>query len=666
MKRRFHIVFFLAIFQCLCFSVKGALGVEALFDVSRDETFFDFPYPSDAFYRQGDGINLSGYPLGATPVSKKLIRNYVDRLHESSFGFGLNSAVYFRFSEDIQDLPESIDDPSAKHPVFIFSLEENPVYVPLYLKYYQHGFGDPVIPSNLLVLLPQPGAGFRSGVRYAAVVTKGLKDAEGNEVERSAEFDAWIRGDDDLCSLIDPGLLLEGLASTGLRPEEVVCATVFTTIDLTGAYELIRDDLYERLEGPPYDEVTRFREVKRLVVHQGKTPSGKRARVYTAEYTDGTSEDTYFSGFRTKEDIIDLSRGNFPHRVFELYIYTPNYQGRLDERPYGSKKPWQDLNYRTGRIKFEQTEEGELVLDVEPEPESIRITLLIPRDDEGGMKSGCPVIIWDHGTGGSAYSPIRRLSYEDNMRRPLEVYAKHGVAVVGIDGPLHGKRYEMVDHGYMVAWNYFNMLNYYAFQGNLMQGGVDSAAVYHFVRNILNDFLARDDVLARGDLLNPEVAIKGGHSLGGIVSHMGLYMADYDAAILSGDGEKWPLSLLDTKHRKQYQFMAGMMTGSPPWTWKRIDGFHPHVNLILTWLEPANPVNYCYDTYVPITFFAGKGDTHVSNRSTYALDRACPYSRLIMFEPSGDYDSHYCTWREDKAVQEFENFFKEFFESNPR
>ena len=64
------------------------------------------------------------------------------------------------------------------------------------------------------------------------------------------------------------------------------------------------------------------------------------------------------------------------------------------------------------------------------------------------MKNNCPVIIWDHGTGGSAYSPIRRLSPDDNMRRPLEVYARYGVAVVGIDGPLHGKRYEMVDRGY--------------------------------------------------------------------------------------------------------------------------------------------------------------------------------------------------------------------------
>ena len=59
----------------------------------------------------------------------------------------------------------------------------------------------------------------------------------------------------------------------------------------------------------------------------------------------------------------------------------------------------------------------------------------------------------------------------------------------------------------------------------------------------------------------------------------------------------------------------------------------------------------------PVTFFAGLDDSHVSNESTYALNLACPDSRVVMFQPSGDYDSHYCTWREDAAVEEFDLFF---------
>ncbi len=638
---------------------------EALFDLSRSKSFWDFPFPSDAFHRPGQGVDLSGYPAGATPISRRLISDYLDRMKESCLGFGLNSSVYFRFSGPIQGLPARIDRPSALDPVFIFSLEQDPAFIPLKLRFYKFSLGDPALASNLLVLLPQPGAAFQSHTTYAAVVRKSLKDEDGQTINRPGEFDAWIKGEDSpLSSLLDPAPFLACLARIGLNPDDVIVATVFTTMDLTGAYDLIKADLYHRLEQAPYDQVIQFHEVKRLLVHQGKTPSGRRAKVYTAEYADGEKEDTYFSGVRAREDIIDFSQRDFPHRVFELYIYTPNYQGRLSDRPYGLKMPWRDGRLRTGRIIFKESGDGRLSLEAEPEP--IRFTLLVPRNEAGKMKTNCPVIIWDHGTGGSAYSPIRRLSPEDNMRRPLEVYARYGVAVVGIDGPLHGKRYEMKDEGYKLAWNYFNMLNIYAFQGNLMQAGVDSAAVYHFVRHHLNDFLAREDVLGREDILDPELAIKGGHSLGGIVSHMGLYMADYDAALLSGDGEKWPLSLLDTANRRQYQMLAGMLIGSPPWAYKRLDEFHPLVNLLLTLLEPANPVNYCYHTDTPVTFFAGKGDTHVSNASTYALDRACPNSRVIMFEPSGDYDSHYCTWREDAAVKEFDKFFAELFEDNPR
>jgi hypothetical protein len=659
------------VFLCVpVLSVHGA-GAEAgavyaLFDFERSESFWDFPYPSDAFYRPGRGIDLAGFPAGPSPVSKKVVNNYVDRLGESSLGFGLNSAVYFRLSGPIRELPAELFEPSADDPVFIMSLDDEVEFIPIKLRFYRRSYGDPAIASNLLAVVPRPGRAFQGDTAYAAIIRRGLLDADGRAVQRPPAFDAWMNENDpELCGLLDPAPLVAALSRVGLSPDDVLVATVFTTMDLTGAYDLIKDDLYRRLEGPPYDRVIRFNEVKSLRVRQGLTPSRKPAMVYTSEYADGTEERTYFMGAGTKKDVIEFD-DEFPHRVFELYIHTPNYQGPLSDRPYGKKLIWRDLNVKTGRVRFEQSGDGRLKLLAGPEPEPIRITLLIPRDPNGGLKSNCPVLIWDHGTGGSAYSPIRRLSPEDDMRRPLEVYAKHGVAVVGIDGPLHGKRYEMVDQGYVLAWDYFNMLNIYAFQGNLMQGGVDSAAVYNFVRNHLNDFLAGEDALSQGDLLDPERAIKGGHSLGGIVSHMGLYMADYDAALLSGDGEKWPLSLFDTKNRKSYQVYFGLLFGTPLWALGRIDEFHPDINLFLTLLEPANPVNYCYNTDTPITFFAGKDDSHVSNQSTYALDRACPNSKVIMFEPSEKYDSHYCTWREERAVEEFDLFISEFLENHPQ
>jgi hypothetical protein len=673
MKRGLFRGVLMAALVCLGASYLPARGaaveadpVYALFDFERTESFWDFPCPSDAFYRPGRGIDLAGYPAGHSPVSRKAVNNYVGRLGESSFGFGLNSAVYFRMSGPIRELPGELFEPSAADPVFIVSLADAPSFIPLKLKVYRSSLGDPAVAPNLIAVVPRLGLAFQSNTTYAAVIRRGLMDSRGRAVQRPPAFDSWINGDDpELCALLDPAPFISALSRIGLSPDDVLVATVFTTMDLTGAYDLVKKDMYRRLERPPYDRVIKFREVKSLRVHQGRTPSRKSAMVYTVQYADGTEEHTYFMGMGTKEDIIEFN-DDFPHRVFELYIHTPNYQGPLSDRPYGKKLIWRDLNVRTGRIGFEQGPDGELKLLTEPEPEPIRITLLIPRDENGGMKKNCPVIIWDHGTGGSAYSPIRRLSPDDDMLRPLKVYANHGVAVVGIDGPLHGKRYETVDQGYVLAWDYFNMLNIYAFQGNLMQGGVDSAAVYHFVRKHLNHYLAGNDVLGRGDLLDPERAIKGGHSLGGIVSHMGMYMAGYDAALLSGDGEKWPLSLLDTKNRNEYQAYFGVLLGTPVWAWNRIDEFHPNINLFLTLLEPANPVNYCHNTDVPITFFAGKDDSHVSNQSTFALDRACPNSKVIMFEPSKKYDSHYCTWREERAVEEFDRFVNEFLENHPQ
>src|SRR5262245_23070775 len=94
--------------------------------------------------------------------------------------------------------------------------------------------------------------------RYALLVTHGLRDADGQPVEPSEAFERF-RHDLNFGQSADPALvkyredLLDALSAAelaGVKPKDVVTASVFTTMSATAVLEKIRDQLHAATPAP--------------------------------------------------------------------------------------------------------------------------------------------------------------------------------------------------------------------------------------------------------------------------------------------------------------------------------------------------------------------------------------------------------------------------------
>lgn len=673
---------------CAGADIDPALAdAEALFDPARGGGFFDFPFPSDLQMNAGGTIDLSGYPTGSG-FGQLLFDSYREAAREISFGFGLNSPVYFRFSQPVLacSVPEDLAKPSAEDPAFLVTLRGDPSFVPLRTRLIEDPGGDPFLADHLLALLPQAGYPLESGVTYLAVVSDRILGGNGRPVRRSSAGDAFFTGEENTLGEAFPlGAVRSRLAELGVAEERVVAATTFTTQDVVTQYRLLKESVDQVID-EGYLDITGWREAERITYTHGPTPSGHESIILTVDYTSGEQSHTYFA-FETdhRDQVVEITPRDHPYRVFEGWIHTVSFQGP-EGKPFttGGEFPIGDLDLDTGRIHF-QSVGGELQLTTLPQPEPMRITVLIPHDGEGELLRECPVLVWDHGTGGSAYNPVQRVEPDDDGTRVLEILASHGIAVVSRDQPLFGQRYEVVDAGLNPWVTFYNFLNIGALRDNFRQAGIDTYVLTRLVRARLNDFLVEQGLAEAPDLLNPDELLKFGHSLGGFTSHLALgFLSDegiYRRAFLSGAGGLITLFISDSlilRHLVQYPEvqallpllgledvddtitfpeLLGAMSGIPADGLARVDRFHPLFGLFQTLVDPGDPINFSREVNVPVTYLMGIGDWQVPNSSTRALITGVADAELIECEPAGEYDPHYCTFREEEAFQEWETFF---------
>jgi pimeloyl-ACP methyl ester carboxylesterase len=651
-----------AIFPLGAAEIKGD-PVYAMFDVSRNKSFWDFPFPCDVFLTDQGTVDMKNYPSGIWPTSI-FINELKDRFSESVYGFGLNSPVFFRFSGPLDTglIPCRIENPSAGDPFLVIRLAgKGPRLIPVAAHYFEKAKGDPYLSGHMLSLLPEIGRGLYPGTTYAAVVTHRLHSSNNIALKRSPEFDdLWNgRGDPELTEAFRLEELKAALSEIGLDEGRVAVATVFTTWDTDRMAEELAWSIEENIQEDPYGKITGFREVREVELHWSRTPSGRKAFTYTVRYVDGGEDHTYVGG-ASGEEVIEITPEEYPYRIFEGRTYTTNFQGPLSDKPYGTRWLIPDMMKRTGRIKFTKNQEGEMKLDVEPVPEPVRFALYLPHKGSGEILTGCPVVIWETGTGGTAYSPVRRLFPEDKTVEVLKVMGRHGFAIICYDLQLHGQRYPLLNEGMNLSLAYNNMLNPYAMQGNIMQSCIDGAVMNHLARLYLNDFLAGSEGIGKQGVLDPDKMMLFGHSLGGGLGHLTLHLAEFDHALLSGGSGHEMLFMERTDQMPLDQMKAlAAVAGIPAWGWKRFGLFHPLPIILSTMLEPAEALNYAYGVTTPTTYFMGIGDVHVPNECTRALHTANPLSELVEFEAGSLYDPHFCTWREQAAYKRLDQLLTE-------
>ncbi len=160
--------------------------------------------------------------------------------------------------------------------------------------------------------------------RYALIVTNALHDASGHPVEATSEFRlAPLK----LLSSHDPALrsygleLAEGLVAAyrvGVRPQDIVGASVFTTMSATATLEKIRDQIHAGLPPAP------------ATAHFDLGPNGKPMMFNLSDVTSITLNQQTTTGGKFTSSDVDLQMlrvipGAVGQVAFGRYL-SPNYE----------------------------------------------------------------------------------------------------------------------------------------------------------------------------------------------------------------------------------------------------------------------------------------------------------------------------------------------------
>jgi hypothetical protein len=220
-----------AIMLALALAGCGA-GADATIAMSfARASFYDAPFPSDDLRRADGTVDVSKIP---NPNHVDFIDQALGLIARDAHGFSLAGGVFLRASAPLDGttLPDVDHSITADASVFLVAVDaSSPDFlrrVPLDIAFTADGgpFGD----RNLLALLPIQGIPLRPQTRYAAVVTRAVRDTHGHRLARMA---TPARADySDALAAVAP------LVSA----DDVAGLAVFTTDDPTAAVGVVRDD----------------------------------------------------------------------------------------------------------------------------------------------------------------------------------------------------------------------------------------------------------------------------------------------------------------------------------------------------------------------------------------------------------------------------------------
>jgi pimeloyl-ACP methyl ester carboxylesterase len=521
-------------------STAPTSAVQALFDLGAtgDADLYALPYPNNLRLLSDGSIDLARLAdlkniFGDSAPA--LLQSYMDLVAKNaSSGFGLGSAVFFRFTGAIDKacLPttpeESLLDGASVSLVNIDTASASyGKRTPVRLQFTEDE--GKYIGANHLSVLPVAGTPLDPGTTYAAILTDAVCDPAGDSVEASSDFEKLLAETASDSSLESAHAayqpLRDHLATSGLTG--VISAAVFTT-------------------GTPSALAGRARKV----LYKQAAPTAQSLQAYSESST------TY-----------EL-RGTYKASNFE--------QG---SPPYLTKG---------GEIKLDKN--GDPVPAV---TESLRFALTVPSSTRVPDK-GWPLVIYAHGTGGD----YRTFIYEGIAENLAEVLGDDGLAisrmaVAGIDQVLHGPRDPT---GNSPDLTFFNIGNAAASVNNVIQAGIDDFSLLRMLLGIdttsvpwaasskQTGSVSFDPNPLRFD---PDRIYFMGHSQGGLTGPVFLaHEPKVKAAILSGAGGGAALGLLYKTAPIAIQPLLELAFKDT------LDEFHPMVSLLQQMLEPADTANY--------------------------------------------------------------------------
>jgi hypothetical protein len=509
-------------------SERGAVALFKLYP-ERSAEFYDLPFPSD-LRRDPDGTISLAHFLAPSPTI--LVPDYIAAAEELT-AFGTTTVTYFRFSEsvDATTLPADVDE-TLEGEATVFLIDVDPASPtagarhPAVVVYQDEA--TKFWASHTVAVRPVIGRPLAWGRKYAAVVTRGVRPEASAEFARDDDFEA-ILGSGGRDAVADARAQYEGplgiVESAGVPREEILSMTVFTTQDDFVLLEQARDHLVYDLPEPEL--------------------AGEMSQL----------------------------SANASFEVVEGHYTSPTFQhGTL---PYSSIEDG-------GAFEWDQ-DGNPIVADTFDQ----RFRLSIPTDEM--PPEGYPLVLYAHGTGGSANTPM--------TNGTAARLAAHGIAVMGIDQLHHAPRVDLTVEATQVA--VYNVINPQAFRFNALQAALDvvQQARMAIALEVPGEVTGREETV----FFDVDQIHFMGHSQGGQNGPLFLAIDETaKSAMLSGAGAQFTLALLEKVEPLNIPSILAAALVLPGTTTdeklenENISPEHPILNLLQTWMDVADPVNYAH------------------------------------------------------------------------
>ncbi|NUN15827.1 MAG: hypothetical protein HUU55_19550 [Myxococcales bacterium] len=251
--------------------------------------------------------------------------------------------------------------------------------------------------------------------------------------------------------------------------------------------------------------------------------------------------------------------------VYEGTYKAPNYQS--------GTKPYTDSG---GAILLDTSG-----LPVIGEMETIRFALTVPKKSLPVGWKGWPLVLHGHGTGGDYLSFVDKSSLS-----PAKLLANRNMAVLSIDQPLHGIRYDGPGDVNLLSFNY---LNPDAGRSNFRQSAIDFFTLARMAKSGITVPGAVTVTGAKVSIDSDRVTYFG-HSHGGLAGVLiGAVEPDLKGIVLSGAGAGLAQTLILRKNPVDILALLELVLQTEP---DEVDEMHPIVTLVQNLVDITDPINY--------------------------------------------------------------------------
>ncbi len=548
------------------------------------DDFYRLPFPNDIRKKNGR-ISLAGHPTpGASLLPFDPVDRYIKAIEEDSTGFGLNQAVYFRFSGKL-DLASLHKDGA----VAIWNITPgSPEYArKLGQSWSATTAGGRYICPRYVVVRHPLGSPLRPATTYAVVLKNLVVDDMGKPVAADDDFKAMLAA----ASPADPDMaaawkayapLRAYITANKLNAEELTGAAVFTTEDVEAPLVKLR----AAVRAAPTPEIKGFMRCG---------DAGK-----TSPCEDGKTGKDHVRGCMVADSRFDEYQGTIGIPIFQKG--TPPYEQPADG----------------GGIDF--------VGDAPPKiqrTDDVCFAVTVPKG--AAPAAGWPTLVYAHGTGGGFRSHMEAGLAGEFATGETPGGAAVPTVTLGYDGVLHGTRRGASTKA--PSELVFNVLNPRAARDNALQSAVDLFAIARAIETFSAGGLKLDKT---------KVALYG-HSQGANAASIAIGREPaFGEVVLSGSGGTLFLSFLYRKNPVDIAAGLPLLLADPV-----VDGNHPVLSLVQMFFERSDPVNYARRIFaepamgVPAHHFLhiyGTGDTYapIETQRTLALAASLPVAMPVV------------------------------------